>query len=154
MKPWIGISKSLRKGSINYQGSTCKLVICINDSSWSFHWAYFSKKTHISLIIYTKQNTRSWSYSLQISTKLFGNALIVKTFLFAIFSIIPSLNWVKVFKHHFYTAENNKLQRPDNPASKYLFTNSFTWVPKKNFVKLSNTCSLKKFQYLIDTPGQ
>ena len=66
-----------------------------------FSWISFQHKTHISRIIYSKQNIRLWSQKPQISTKLFGIVTILKAFLSMISGIIPSLYWVKVFQTSF-----------------------------------------------------
>ena len=50
------------------------------------------------------------------------------------------------FKYKFYGAKNNKLQGLGDWRCKYLFTIWLDCAPGKYFVKLCNTCSLKKFQ--------
>ena len=109
-----------------------------------FSWISFQHKTHISRIIYSKQNIRLWSQKPQISTKLFGIVTILKAFLSMISGIIPSLYWVKVFQTSFL-----QIAKTRQYQFKYLFTTWFTGVPEMYFIKLCSSCFLRKFQYLI-----
>ena len=104
-----------------------------------FSWISFQHKTHISRIIYSKQNIRLWSQKPQISTKLFGIVTILKAFLSMISGIIPSLYWVKVFQTSFLQIAKTRQLRIQ------IFITWFTWAPEKYFIKLCGTC----FQYLM-----
>ena len=124
-----------------------------HDCIWSFHKPYFGRK-HIfhKQIIQSEQNTRLWSLNLHISTKLFGNVIISKTFLSFISSTMHFFIEQKFCKGHFYRTEN-KQNAKTRQLTIQTFTAWFALVSEKHFVKLYTTrkfdfsCSMEMYHF-------
>ena len=114
------------------------LWFIFHNSSWSFPGPYFSRK-HMFHDSYRVTN-------LQISAKLFSNVLIFKIFLSTSPSIIHfiSLSSKSFVNFIFYGAENN-IEKMWQLTIQILFSNWFTLVPEKHFVRLYYTRKLGLF---------